>query len=210
MIYQFTSTYVAGGLDGNMDLTGITDNGYTAQPAPAPDPTPAPTPTPSKDEYQSANGTYTFKVNTKIRNGVGVTGQDSGLVYEAGGTVIYDRIYKNVDGYDWLSYVSYSGQRRFVAMIAGSTSAPSTPAPTAPKRVAQTGTYRARSTMNVRTSPSTSAAVVATYSPGQTFTYDSYVDADGIRWVSYISHSGQRRYVARWTLDNSTIYGDCY
>lgn len=27
-IYQFTSTYVAGGLDGDVDLTGITDNGY--------------------------------------------------------------------------------------------------------------------------------------------------------------------------------------
>lgn len=28
-IFQFTSTYRAGGLDGNVDLTGITDNGYT-------------------------------------------------------------------------------------------------------------------------------------------------------------------------------------
>ncbi|WP_461241204.1 GH25 family lysozyme [Paucilactobacillus sp. N302-9] len=28
-IFQFTSTYVAGGLDGNIDLLGITDNGYT-------------------------------------------------------------------------------------------------------------------------------------------------------------------------------------
>lgn len=27
-IFQFTSTYIAGGLDGNIDLTGITDNGY--------------------------------------------------------------------------------------------------------------------------------------------------------------------------------------
>lgn len=27
-IYQFTSTYAAGGLDGDVDLTGITDNGY--------------------------------------------------------------------------------------------------------------------------------------------------------------------------------------
>lgn len=27
-IYQFTSTYVANGLDGDVDLTGITDNGY--------------------------------------------------------------------------------------------------------------------------------------------------------------------------------------
>lgn len=28
-LFQFTSTYIAGGLDGNIDLTGITDNGYT-------------------------------------------------------------------------------------------------------------------------------------------------------------------------------------
>ncbi|MGM0169052.1 hypothetical protein IGI39_003368 [Enterococcus sp. AZ135] len=35
-IYQFTSTYVAGGLDGNIDLTGITDNGYTTLPDPNP------------------------------------------------------------------------------------------------------------------------------------------------------------------------------
>lgn len=27
-IWQFTSTYIAGGLDGNVDLTGITDSGY--------------------------------------------------------------------------------------------------------------------------------------------------------------------------------------
>lgn len=29
-IFQFTSTYKAGGLDGNVDLTGVTDNGYTS------------------------------------------------------------------------------------------------------------------------------------------------------------------------------------
>ena len=49
-IFQFTSTYVAGGLDGNIDLTGITDNGYNGivpDPAPTPKPNPEPTPTPS-------------------------------------------------------------------------------------------------------------------------------------------------------------------
>ncbi|MFK4951180.1 LysM peptidoglycan-binding domain-containing protein [Lactococcus garvieae] len=49
-IFQFTSTYVAGGLDGNIDLTGITDNGYNGKvpdPAPTPNPTPEPIPTPS-------------------------------------------------------------------------------------------------------------------------------------------------------------------
>ena len=27
-VFQFTSTYIAGGLDGNIDLSGVTDNGY--------------------------------------------------------------------------------------------------------------------------------------------------------------------------------------
>ena len=52
-IFQFTSTYVAGGLDGNIDLTGITDNGYDGKvpdPAPTPNPTPEPTPTPSQSK----------------------------------------------------------------------------------------------------------------------------------------------------------------
>ncbi|EPB3037758.1 LysM peptidoglycan-binding domain-containing protein, partial [Enterococcus hirae] len=39
-IWQFTSTYIAGGLDGNVDLTGITDNGYTNSDKPQTD-TPA-------------------------------------------------------------------------------------------------------------------------------------------------------------------------
>lgn len=44
-IWQFTSTYVYGGLDGDVDLTGITDNGYNGKnvkPQPKPNPvTPA-------------------------------------------------------------------------------------------------------------------------------------------------------------------------
>lgn len=70
-----------------------------------------------------------------------------------------------------------NGQRRYVAMVDGSTTSPSTPAPTAQTRVAQNGTFKARTTMNVKSAPSTSSSVVATYSAGQTFTYDSYVDA---------------------------------
>lgn len=36
-MWQFTSTYVAGGLDGNVDLTGVTNNGYNGkQPKPKP------------------------------------------------------------------------------------------------------------------------------------------------------------------------------
>lgn len=42
-MWQFTSTYVAGGLDGNVDLTGVTNNGYNGK-QPAPKPTPKPKP----------------------------------------------------------------------------------------------------------------------------------------------------------------------
>lgn len=37
-IFQFTSTYKAGGLDGNVDLTGITDNGYSGHTTETPTP----------------------------------------------------------------------------------------------------------------------------------------------------------------------------
>lgn len=67
-IYQFTSTYIAGGLDGNIDLTGITDNGYTgSEPA---------TDTPATDAGEEANDTPkseikagdTVKVNFSAKN----------------------------------------------------------------------------------------------------------------------------------------------
>lgn len=68
-IYQFTSTYIAGGLDGNIDLTGITDKGYTGSDKPATD-------TPATDAGEEANDTPkseikvgdTVKVNFSAKN----------------------------------------------------------------------------------------------------------------------------------------------
>ncbi|MCO4692282.1 LysM domain protein [Streptococcus infantarius subsp. infantarius] len=54
-IYQFTSTYIAGGLDGNIDLTGITDNGYTKNNNPK-------TETPAINQGQQANNTPKYDV----------------------------------------------------------------------------------------------------------------------------------------------------
>lgn len=54
--------------------------------------------------------------------------------------------------------------------------------------------------LNVRSAPSTNnqvGKVVAQYKKGQAFLYDSYIDAGGLRWLSYISYSGARRYVAQ-------------
>lgn len=67
-----------------------------------------------------------------------------------------------------------------------------------PTRKAKKGVAKVVATaLNVRNSPSTSAKIVATYKKGQTFNYDSYIDAGGYRWLSYVSFSGERRYVAQ-------------
>lgn len=70
-------------------------------------------------------------------------------------------------------------------------------APTAPQRVSASGSYRVKYTTNIRNAPSTSATIVGSYAPGESFNYDSYIDTNGYRWYSYISYSGQRRYVAK-------------
>lgn len=60
------------------------------------------------------------------------------------------------------------------------------------------GTYTCQvDNLNVRTSPSTSAGVVAQYHRGETVTLqDWYVIADGYVWGRYVGGSGNTRYVA--------------
>lgn len=65
------------------------------------------------------------------------------------------------------------------------------------QRVPSSGSYRVKYTTNIRNAPSTSASIVGTYAAGESFNYDSYIDTNGYRWYSYISYSGQRRYVAK-------------
>lgn len=52
------------------------------------------------------------------------------------------------------------------------------------------------SLLNVRDKPGLAGKVVATYTHGEQFNYDSVYIADGYIWVSYVSRSGHRRYVA--------------
>lgn len=68
-IYQFTSTYIAGGLDGNVDLTGITDNGYTKGNNPE-------TQTPAINQGQQADNTPKSEISAgnqvKVKFGANV------------------------------------------------------------------------------------------------------------------------------------------
>ncbi|MDR3241816.1 MAG: lysin [Lactobacillaceae bacterium] len=100
-LYQFTSSYVAGGLDGNIDLTGITDNGYTKNDNPKTD-------TPAIDAGKQADNTpkkdidvgMTVKVNFSANNyATGesipefVKGVSHKVIQRDGDNVLLDGIY---------------------------------------------------------------------------------------------------------------------
>lgn len=76
--------------------------------------------------------------------------------------------------------------------------------------VKQVATYEATATMNIRREPSLNGEIVATLAPGEKVTYDSYIDVNGFRWVSYIGYSGNRNFIARRNFSNGEIYGECY
>ena len=61
---------------------------------------------------------------------------------------------------------------------------------------AQRGTFTTNTTLNIRTAPSTSAAVVGSYAPGESLTYDHVYIRGGYAWARYMSYSGQYHYVA--------------
>jgi hypothetical protein len=82
-----------------------------------------------------------------------------------------------------------------------------TPAPAAPNGESS-GNKKGVATvivdaLHVRNEPSTDSAIIATYGKGQTFNYDSWVVKNGYVWLSYMSFSGVRRYVAEGPNDGN-------
>lgn len=150
--------------------------------------------------------------------------------YNGGQSFIYDSKVE-ANGYLWASFIGYSGARRYVAIKnlsngttygydsnnfsytspSTTTTTPSAPVTNTPTTTSNTmnqnGTFRVAYYLNIRSAPSTSASIIASYNGGQSFNYDSKIEANGYLWVSYISYSGARRYVAIKNLSNGTTYG---
>ena len=57
--------------------------------------------------------------------------------------------------------------------------------------------------INVRTKPSKLGKIVSVYHKGEQVFYDSYVIKEGFVWISYISYSGERHYMAIGTHNGS-------
>lgn len=56
--------------------------------------------------------------------------------------------------------------------------------------------------INVRTKPSVFGTKVASYKAGEKVFYDGYVLNEGLIWISYVSYSGERRYMATGASKN--------
>lgn len=63
-------------------------------------------------------------------------------------------------------------------------------------RYSENGRFYPDRTINVRTKPTTKANTVATYSKGEYVNYDTVVIGERYNWISYISTSRERRYMA--------------
>lgn len=98
-MWQFTSTYRAGGLDGNVDLLGVTKNGYSGQPI---KPTPA-----NKAKWVKESMTYTLKTAVKLRTGAS-TSASVITTLPAGTTVKSDQAIIQ-GGYRWVRQPRFNG-----------------------------------------------------------------------------------------------------
>ena len=139
-----------------------------------------------------AAGSYTFTARTGIKIQPLVANPDVSY-YDAGMSVNYDKVVNN-DGYTWLSYLSYSGQRFYVAIAPTSVTKP-VEQPVQPS-TPSSGTYTFKERSSIKAEPSVASPELAYYDAGMSVNYDKLVTADGHTWLSYVSHGGNRRYIA--------------
>lgn len=151
-----------------------------------------------------AQGTYVFTEDADIKAEPKVSSETLG-VYQKGQRVNYDSLVTN-DNHQWLSYIGYSGNRRYIAPEAIQ-SHPKT-APEAPKtakeevvapskpQLPERGTYQFTAPADIKNEPKMSSQTVGVYQKNQTVNYDKVLVNDSHRWISYVSYSGIRRYIA--------------
>ena len=139
-----------------------------------------------------ASGSYTFTARTGIKTQPLLANPDVSY-YDSGMSVNYDKVVNN-DGYTWLSYLSYSGHRFYVAIAPTSVTKP-VEQPVQPS-TPSSGTYTFKERSSIKAEPSVASPELAYYDTGMSVNYDRLVTADGHTWLSYVSHGGNRRYIA--------------
>ncbi|UVT94799.1 SH3 domain-containing protein [Streptococcus mutans] len=138
-----------------------------------------------------AQGTYHFTKQADVKNEAKLSSPTQFSFYN-GDHVFYDKVLE-ADGHQWISYVSYSGIRRYAPIAV-------TIEELKQKEIVQQnlpaqGTYHFTKQADVKNEAKLSSPTQFSFYNGDHVFYDKVLEADGHQWISYVSYSGIRRYV---------------
>ncbi|EMF49745.1 SH3 domain-containing protein [Streptococcus parauberis] len=148
-----------------------------------------------------ASGTYTFTNEVAVKNQPKLSATTE-FVFSAGESVSYDKVLV-ADNINWLSYLSFSGTRRYVQLdkVDVTTTPDKKPEPTKPTpevtkvTLPACGTYTFTKEVVVKNQPKLATPIEFEFKQGETINYDKVLVSDNTSWLSYLSYSGTRRYI---------------
>lgn len=188
-IFQFTSTYVWGGLDGDVDLTGITDSGYTKNANPTvTQPAQRPNNTQKQQPAQYNTSTYTVKY-----------GDSWWAIANNHGMSMYTLA--QINGRS-INSVLYPGQTLRIRANQQTNQQSNTSGSTWRDSLGdvwhlERGTFTANTWLNLRWGARTSSSRIALLGPGSTVKYDAWSNHGGYIWVRQPRSNGYGYVVVR-------------
>ena len=169
------------------------------------------TPTTTTDSDLPSQGTYDYKERTEIKNQPKISAKAE-IYVNPGDSVFYDQVV-TADGYQWISYKSYSGVRRYAPVkpvAAGSGSGNSGSGDGKPSNGAQattgalnipaTGTFYFTRDTDIKKEPKADLKPTFVFSKGDHVIYDKVLTADNHQWISYLGYDYVRYYADIATL----------
>ena len=168
-------------------------------------------PATTTDSDLPSQGTYVYKERTEVKNQPKVSAKAEFYV-NPGDSVFYDQVV-TADGYQWISYKSYSGVRRYAPVkpvAAGSGNGNSGNGDGKPSNGAQattgalnipaTGTYYFTRDTNIKKEPKADLKPTFVFGKGDHVIYDKVLTADNHQWISYLGYDYVRYYADVATL----------
>lgn len=187
-IFQFTSTYLPGGLDGDVDLTGITDNGYTKNINPQ---TKQPTQQPNKPTTNQAQAaTYTVKPGDSWWAIANARGLNMYTLAAINGRNINSVIHPG----DVLKLTA-GNDTSHRAVQPKSNSSNSWTDGLGDTWHSERGTFISNSWINLRWGAKTTSSKIGMIAPGQTVKYDAWSRHNGYVWVRQPRSNGNYGYL---------------
>ena len=189
--------------DANLDVSSIVRAAVNTSSVSAPATT--------TDSDLPSQGTYVYKERTEVKNQPKVSAKTE-FYANPGDSVLYDQVV-TADGYQWISYKSYSGVRRYAPVkpvAAGSGNGNSGNGDGKPSNGAQattgalnipaTGTFYFTRDTDIKKEPKADLKPTFVFSKGDHVIYDKVLTADNHQWISYLGYDYVRYYADIATL----------